>query len=147
MPRRMPGAAQRVQKCCFLPTAGGEAIFRFIFGRDLCLAENTSQAASVESVPTGGQIMRAADCKNLWESPKGGFPQPLPRRMPGAAEKSYSSTMAMCTVSSWLLSTVVGAPIIRSWAFLFMGKVMTSRMLSSPVRSITIRSTPGAAPA
>ena len=39
----------------------------------LYLAENTSQAASVEFVPQRGQIMRAADCKNLSESPKGGF--------------------------------------------------------------------------
>ena len=60
---------------------------------------------------------------------------------------SYSSTRAMCTSSSCFWSTVLGAPIIRSWAFLFMGKVMTSRMLSSPVSIIIRRSTPGAAPA
>ena len=39
------------------------------------------------------------------------------------------------------------ASIIRSCAFLFMGKVMTSRMDSSPHSSMTIRSMPGAAPA
>ena len=60
---------------------------------------------------------------------------------------SYSSTRAMCTSSSCFWSTVLGAPIIRSWAFLFMGKVMTSRMLSSPVSIMISRSTPGAAPA
>ena len=60
----------------------------------------------------------------------------------------YSSIFrAMCTSSSCFCSTRLGAPIIRSWAFLFMGKVMTSRMLSSPVSSIISRSTPGAAPA
>ena len=59
----------------------------------------------------------------------------------------YSFTNAMCTSSSCFWSTVLGAPIIRSWAFLFMGKVMTSRMLSSPVSIIIRRSTPGAAPA
>ena len=59
----------------------------------------------------------------------------------------YSFTNAMCTSSSCFWSTVLGAPIITSWAFLFMGKVMTSRMLSSPVSIIIRRSTPGAAPA
>ena len=53
----------------------------------------------------------------------------------------------MCTSSNCFWETVVGASIIRSWAFLFMGKVMTSRMDSSPVSSIIRRSTPGAAPA
>ena len=38
-------------------------------------------------------------------------------------------------------STAEGAPIIRSWAFLFMGKGIISRMDSSPARSMTIRST------
>ena len=55
--------------------------------------------------------------------------------------------MAICTSSSCFWETVVGASIIRSWAFLFMGKVMTSRMDSSPVKSMISRSTPGAAPA
>ncbi len=62
--------------------------------------------------------------------------------------ENYCSTFSlMCTSSSCFCSTVEGAPIIRSWAFLFMGKVMTSRMLSSPVSSMISRSTPGAAPA
>ena len=62
--------------------------------------------------------------------------------------KNHSSIFSlMCTSSSCFCSTVLGAPIIRSWAFLFMGKVMTSRMLSSPVSSMISRSTPGAAPA
>ena len=43
--------------------------------------------------------------------------------------------------------TSEGAPIIMSCAFLFIGKGITSRMLSSPARSITMRSTPGAIPA
>ena len=68
----------------------------------------------------------------------------LPR---GEGKKRYSSTMAICTSSSCFWSTGLGAPIIRSWAFLFMGKVMTSRMLSSPVSIIIRRSMPGAAPA
>ena len=42
-----------------------------IFRRGVYLAENTSQAASVEFVRLGGQIMRAADCKHLSENPKG----------------------------------------------------------------------------
>ena len=43
-----------------------------VFCRGVYLAENTSQAASVEFVPpAGGQIMRAADCKNLSQSPEG----------------------------------------------------------------------------
>ena len=66
----------------------------------------------------------------------------------GRGRFSYSSTFkAMWTSSSCFCSTALGAPIIKSWAFLFMGKVMTSRMLSSPVSSIISRSTPGAAPA
>ena len=48
---------------------------KIVFCRGVYLAENTSQAASVEFVPYGGQIMRAADCKNLSESPEGGFRQ------------------------------------------------------------------------
>ena len=52
----------------------------------------------------------------------------------------------ICTSSNCFWETVVGASIIRSCAFLFMGKVMTSRMDSSPHSSITMRSTPGAAP-
>ncbi len=61
---------------------------------------------------------------------------------------SYSlMAMAICTSSSCFWDTVVGASIIRSWAVLFMGKVMTSRMDSSPHSSMTIRSMPGAAPA
>ena len=47
--------------------------FKKVFCRGVYLAENTSQAASVEFVPQRGQIMRAADCKNLSESPEGGF--------------------------------------------------------------------------
>ena len=49
--------------------------FKKVFCRGVYLAENTSQAARVEFVPQRGQIMRAADCKNLSESPKGGFRQ------------------------------------------------------------------------
>jgi len=56
----------------------------------------------------------------------------------------YSSSVlvtAMFSSSSWRCSTTPGAPIIRSWAFLFMGKGITSRMDSSPDSSMTIRST------
>ena len=42
-----------------------------VFCRGAYLAENTSQAASVEFVPRWGQIMGAADCENLSENPKG----------------------------------------------------------------------------
>ena len=44
-----------------------------MFRRGAYLAEHTLQAASVEFAPIGGQIMRAADCKNLSESPEGVF--------------------------------------------------------------------------
>ena len=46
-----------------------------MFRRGVYLAEHTLQAASVEFVPHRGQIMRAADCKNLSESPEGVFRQ------------------------------------------------------------------------
>ena len=39
------------------------------------LTENTSLSASVEFVRDSGQIMRAADCKNLAEKPEGVFRQ------------------------------------------------------------------------
>ena len=42
-----------------------------IFGRDLRLAENTSQAASVAFVPHGRRMMRAADCQTCRKAPKG----------------------------------------------------------------------------
>ena len=61
---------------------------------------------------------------------------------------AYSGfTSAMCSSSSCFCVTSLGALIITSWAFLFMGKGMISRMESSPARSITMRSTPGAMPA
>ena len=44
-----------------------------VFCRDRCLAENTSQAASVEFAPIGGEMMRAADCKTCRKAPKGVF--------------------------------------------------------------------------
>ena len=44
-----------------------------IFRRGVYLAENTSQAPSVEFVPYRGQIMHAGDCKNLSKSPAGDF--------------------------------------------------------------------------
>ncbi|CUO49600.1 Uncharacterised protein [Flavonifractor plautii] len=53
----------------------------------------------------------------------------------------------MFSSSSWAWVTKEGAPIMRSWAFLFMGKGMISRMESSPASSMTMRSTPGAMPA
>ena len=44
-----------------------------IFGRDLCLDENTAQAASVEFVPPAGDKLCAQQtAKNLSESPEGG---------------------------------------------------------------------------
>ena len=67
----------------------------------------------------------------------------------GRSRENQSSglMMAMCSSSSCFCVTSLGALIITSWAFLFMGKGMISRMESSPASSITIRSTPGAMPA
>ncbi len=66
----------------------------------------------------------------------------------GAKCINYSTgTSAICNSSSCFCSTAEGASIIRSCAFLFMGNGIISRMESSPARSITIRSTPGAIPA
>ena len=64
-----------------------------------------------------------------------------------SAYSSSCPTRAICNSSNCFCSTVEGASIITSWAFLFMGKGMISRMELSPARSITIRSTPGAMPA
>ena len=45
---------------------------KFIFGRDLCLDENTSQAASVEFVPRGGDKFCAQQtAKTCRKTPKG----------------------------------------------------------------------------
>ena len=60
---------------------------------------------------------------------------------------STSPTIAICTSSNCFCSTVEGEPIMTSWAFLFMGKGIISRMESSPASSMTMRSTPGAMPA
>ena len=75
---------------------------------------------------------------------------PFSKRKRGGCffDKSYSSiSTLMCSSSNCFSLTVPGAPIMTSWAFLFMGKGMISRMDSSPAKSITIRSTPGAMPA
>ena len=48
----------------------------------------------------------------------------------------------ICSSDSCTGSTTSGAPLIRSTASLFLGNAMTSRMLSAPVRSITMRSRP-----
>ena len=48
---------------------------KIVFGRGVYVDENTSQAASVEFVCLGRQIMRAADCKRLAENPEGVFRQ------------------------------------------------------------------------
>jgi hypothetical protein len=53
----------------------------------------------------------------------------------------------ICSSSSCFCVTSPGAPIMTSWAFLFIGKGMISRMESSPASSMTMRSTPGAMPA
>ena len=49
-------------------------------------------------------------------------------------------------VSLDLGAMVAGAPMSRSSACWVMGKTMTSRMLGSSASSMTMRSTPGAAP-
>ena len=74
------------------------------------------------------------------------------KRAPASAgapsQRDHSGfTRAMCSSSSCFCVTSLGALIITSWAFLFMGKGMISRMESSPASSITMRSTPGAMPA
>lgn len=53
----------------------------------------------------------------------------------------------ICTSRSWSSVTGLGEPNMRSCAFELSGKAITSRIFSSPVRSITIRSMPGAIPA
>ena len=61
------------------------------------------------------------------------------------SEIIYSSagrSSAMLRSLSCTGSTTSGAPLMRSAASLFLGKAMTSRMLSAPVRSMTKRSTP-----
>ena len=40
----------------------GAKRIQVVFSRDMCVAENTSQAASVGSARSSGQILRAADC-------------------------------------------------------------------------------------
>ena len=54
-------ACQKKPRRVWRPQAA--KIFLTIFSRDMCVRENTSQAASVEFVRHSGQIMRAADCK------------------------------------------------------------------------------------
>ena len=52
--------------------------FKTVFCRGLYLAENTSQAASVEFVPqSGDKLCAQLTCKSLSESPEGGFRQPV----------------------------------------------------------------------
>ena len=126
----------------------------------LCRAQPPKAALGAELCvlsAVSGQDVRAADCNPFVKKGQSPFltvsyPQ---YRMSGIGGTYhwrgifdiYSLTSAMCTSSSCFWSTVLGAPIIRSCAFLFMGKVMTSRMLSSPVSIMIRRSTPGAAPA
>ena len=53
---------------------------KFIFGRDLCLDENTSQAASVEFVPVGGKLWAQQTAKICRKAPKGFFDNLKPCR-------------------------------------------------------------------
>ena len=46
---------------------------RNIFDRGVYVGKNTAQAASVEFVHDSEQIMLAADCRTLAESPEGDF--------------------------------------------------------------------------
>ena len=59
----------------------------------------------------------------------------------------FCSTILICTSSSCFCSTGEGAFISKSRALAFMGKAMTSRMLTVSEMSMTMRSTPGATPA
>ena len=60
---------------------------------------------------------------------------------------SSSQVMAIFSSSNCFCSTAEGAPIITSYALLFIGNGIISRILSSPASSMTIRSMPGAIPA
>ena len=53
----------------------------------------------------------------------------------------------ICTSRSCCSVTSFGAPHMKSCAVPLIGKAMTSRMFSSPRRSMIMRSTPGAMPA
>ncbi len=102
--------------------------------------------ASFASLASGrGPNARSHRCPS---SPQQGL---RPCRGPQMMGAGYSSSsflvQAILSSSSCFCSTKEGAPIIRSWAFLFMGKGMISRMESSPASSMTMRSTPGAMPA
>ena len=81
------------------------------------------------------------------KAPQGGSLDPRAGLFLVLLYSSTSPTTAMCSSSSCFCVTSEGAPIMMSWALLFIGKGMTSRMESSPARSMTMRSTPGAMPA
>ena len=81
-------------------------------------------------------------CSRLY-SASGSYPvskplSPVPKYFYSSAGRSS----AMLRSLSCTGSTTSGAPLMRSAASLFLGKAMTSRMLSAPVRSMTKRSTP-----
>ena len=61
--------------------------------------------------------------------------------------KNQTSRTRMCTSSSCCSVTRLGAFIIKSWAAPLRGNAITSRIVSSSAKSITILSIPGAIPA
>ncbi len=61
--------------------------------------------------------------------------------------KNQTSRTRMCTSSSCCSVTRLGAFIIKSWAAPLSGNAITSRIVSSSAKSITILSIPGAIPA
>ena len=65
-----------VSKSLTESAANGGKKSESISGRDLCLDENTSQAASVEFVPRWGTNDTHSRLQNLSESPQGDFRQP-----------------------------------------------------------------------
>ena len=102
-----------------------------------CSAEMNS--ASAEVLPLAKRLYALDGAARRW----------LARSHRESLMTAYSSgfTRAICNSSSCFWVTSLGALIITSWAFLFMGKGMISRMESSPANSMTMRSTPGAMPA
>ena len=63
----------RFKEYSFFTTAGDNVLFKQC-SAGACTWRNILYRLQVWNLsPTGGQIMHAADCKNLLESPEGGF--------------------------------------------------------------------------
>ena len=75
---------------------------KFIFGRDLCLDENTSQTASVEFVPVGGKLWAQQTAKICRKAPKGFFDSLKPGRKHPAGQFLFQR-MASRARAFWVL--------------------------------------------